>query len=178
MTAIQILLEEHKLLQQAVETARVIQKITDDEVYYSQIRGIILFFRNFTEIFHHPKEDDMLYPLLRKHSPNISAEFMYEVGDNHEDFKRMIADIENTYLFYNCEQLRKATAIYIKALEDHIRKEDQIVLSIADTLLDGEELDMVLKQFNNHDQRIGYKDDLISDFLKIKNSNIAVEKIP
>lgn len=178
MTAIKILLEEHRLLLQAVETARVIQKITDNEMYYSQIRGIILFFRNFTEIYHHPKEDDILYPLLRRHALNKSEEFIYEVGDNHEDFKRMIADIENTYLFYNCDQLRKATAIYIQALENHIRKENHVVLSIAESLLDGDELESALKAFTDHDERVGYKEDLINDYLKIDSINAAINSEP
>ena len=178
MTAINILLEEHNLLLQAVETARRIQKISDNDTYYTQIRGIILFFRNFTEIYHHPKEDNILYPMLRKHKLNKSEEFIYEVGDNHDEFKRMIADIENTYLFYNCEQLRKTTAIYIQALADHVRKENQIVLSVAESLLDLEELEKASKQFELLDEKIGYKEDLINDYLKIESMNLAVESRP
>ncbi len=173
MTAINILLEEHKLLLKAVETARNIQKIPDNEVYYTQIRGIILFFRNFTEIYHHPKEDDMLYPMLRNRSQVISSEFLYEVCDNHDDFKSMIADIEDSYLFYHYDELRNATNIYINALEKHINKEDGIVLSIAHTLLDEKELETVLHEFQDHDERYGYKDDLIKDFLKIESLNEA-----
>ena len=64
MTAVNILLEEHRLLMQAVKTAREIQKIHDDDLYYRQLHGIILFLRNFTEIYHHPKEEQPLNPLL------------------------------------------------------------------------------------------------------------------
>lgn len=173
MTAINILLEEHKLLLQAIETTRQIQKIEDNEIYYTQIRGIILFFRNFTEIYHHPKEDDILYPLLRNRSTVISPEFLYEVCDNHDDFKSMIADIEDTYLFYHYDQLRNATDIYIQALEKHIKKEDEVVLSIAATLLNEDELETVLREFKNHDERYGYKDDLINDYLKIASLSEA-----
>ncbi len=173
MTAINILLEEHKLLLQAIETTRQIQKIEDNEIYYTQIRGIILFFRNFTEIYHHPKEDDILYPLLRNRSVIISPELLYEVCDNHDDFKSMIADIEDTYLFYHYDQLRNATDIYIQALEKHIKKEDEVVLSIAATLLNEDELETVLREFKNHDERYGYKDDLINDYLKIASLSEA-----
>lgn len=173
MTAINVLLEEHKLLLQAVETTRIIQKVLDNEIYYTQIRGMILFFRNFTEIYHHPKEDDILYPLLRNRSQVISPEFLYEVCDNHDDFKNMIGDIEDSYLFYHYDELRNATDIYINALEKHIRKEDGIVLSVAHTLLDEKELETVLQEFQDHDDRYGYKDDLIRDFLKIESLNEA-----
>jgi hemerythrin-like domain-containing protein len=175
MTAINILLEEHRLLLQAVETAKRIQGISDNDTYYTQIRGIILFFRNFTEIYHHPKEDNILYPMLRKHKLNKSEEFINEVGDNHDEFKRMIADIENTYLFYNCNQLRKTTAVYIQAMADHVRKENQIVLSIAESLLDAEELEKALQQFESFDEKVGYKDDLINDYLKIESLNMEAE---
>ena len=174
MTAIKILLDEHQLLLHAVGTARNIQKISDDEAYYTQIRGIILFFRNFTEIYHHPKEDEILYPLLRKHASSISPEFLYEVGDNHDDFKVLIADIENIYLFYNCNKLRHCTELYINALEKHILKEDKIVLSIAESLLNEEELALVQNAFEQFDQEIGYKEDLFNDFLKIESLNEPV----
>lgn len=174
MTALNILLEEHNLLLKAVETTKNIQKIMDNEVYYTQAQGIILFFRNFTEIYHHPKEDDILYPLLRNRSETLSGELLYEICDNHDDFKIMIGNIEDTYLCYHYDELRNATDIYIQALEKHIRRENEIVLSVALTLLDETEWETVLNQFNEHDERNGYKEDLINDYLKIESLNEPV----
>lgn len=167
MNAITILLEEHNLLLQAVKTAGQIQRIEDDELYYRQLHGIILFLRNFTEIYHHPKEENIFYPLLRNRSEGMSTEFIRETCDYHEDFKPMVFDIESSYLDYDYHQLRKATDKYLKALEEHIHRENEIILSIADGLLDEQELKTITKAFLQHDEDYGYKDELIKELHKI-----------
>jgi hemerythrin-like domain-containing protein len=167
MTAINILLEEHKLFLQAVEITRGIQKIEDNDVYYSKIRDIILFFRNFSEIYHHPKEENILYPLLRNRSVNMSPEFIRETCDTHEDFKSMMAEIESNYLAYDYNQLRLAIDLYIEGIQEHIKKENKIILSVADKLLDEKELDIALKKFQEHDENHAGKEELIKDFFKI-----------
>ena len=167
MTAINILLEEHKLLLQAIKTTRTIQKIEDNEAYYKQLHNIILFLRNFTEIYHHPKEENIFYPMLRNRSEGMSTEFIRETCDYHEDFKPMVFDIESSYLDYDYCQLRKATDRYITALEEHIRRENEIILSVAHSLLDEEELASLSKAMQKHDDEYGYKEELIKDLYKI-----------
>ena len=152
---------------QAVKTAREIQKIHDDDLYYRQLHGIILFLRNFTEIYHHPKEENLFYPLLRDRSAGMSTEFIRETCDYHEDFKPMIFDIESSYLDYDYPRLRIATENYIQALEEHIQRENDIILAVANNLLDEHELDGISKAFQKHDDDHGYKEELIKELNKI-----------
>ncbi len=159
--------EEHKLLLQAVKTASQIQKIQDDKIYYSIMHDVILFFRNFSEIYHHPKEENILYPLLQNKSSKMSEEFLHELCDNHADFKSLIGDIENYYVLYDYRQLRQAFSSYLELLSNHIKRENKIILSIAGDLLTNEEKEIISEKFDELDERHGDKKQLIKDFYKL-----------
>ncbi|MBL0047841.1 MAG: hemerythrin domain-containing protein [Bacteroidetes bacterium] len=169
MDAINTLLEEHKVLLQAIETSKEIQKIKDNDRYFTLMYDMIIFFRNFSEIYHHPKEEGILYPILRNRSANLSTEFMHEICDSHEDFKSIMAEIENVYILYDYKQLRILVSKYMEYLEDHIKKENKIILSVSKSLLNERELDMVATEFDRLDNRHGDKAELINSFYKVKS---------
>ncbi len=167
MDAINILLDEHKMLLKAVETTKKIQKIKDDDKYYIALHDMILFFRNFSEIYHHPKEESVLYPALRNRSGEMSAEFLNEICDNHEDFKSAMAEIENAYLSYDYFRLRTSVEKYLSGLEVHIKKENKIILSVASKLLSKDELNEIAIRFLSIDKKNGEKESLVQNFYNI-----------
>ncbi|HEX7413934.1 MAG TPA: hypothetical protein VF411_12650, partial [Bacteroidia bacterium] len=86
---IELLQKEHEIMLQAVATGKEIQKVTEEKLYFSLVHDYIIFIRNFTEIYHYPKEENVLFPMLRNRSEKMNAEFIYEICDNHEDFKSL-----------------------------------------------------------------------------------------
>ncbi|CAG0962168.1 MAG: hypothetical protein HND27_03600 [Bacteroidetes bacterium] len=164
---IHILLDEHAVLLKAVESSHMLQKVTDDTSYRNLLHDVILFFRNFTETYHHPKEEDFLYPLLRNRSENMNEKFIKEICDNHEDFKSLMADTENFYVSYNFKMLRSTFGAYLKLMKDHILRENTIVLSVAEQMLTQDELKSIAQHFKNLDEKNGEKEELIKNFKKI-----------
>ncbi len=164
---IKILQEEHKLLLQAVETGKEIQKISDNIVYRDLMHDFIIFIRNYTEIYHHPKEENVLYPLLQNRSKAMSSEFIHEICDNHEDFKSLIAEIENHYVMFDYKQLRKSIAAYFDLLSEHIKRENKIILSAASEILTINEKENIYNQFETIDKKNGEKEELTKDLYKM-----------
>lgn len=167
MDAIHILLDEHKLLMKAIETTRQIQKVEDNKFYHKSMNDMILFFRNFSETYHHPKEENILYPALQSRSANLSPEFIHEICDNHEDFKWLMAAIENAFVIHDYKLLRDLASQYIAYMEEHIKKENKIILSVAKELLDEKEMESISKAFVSHDEKSGDKEELIKNFYKM-----------
>ena len=166
---IKILLEEHKLLFQAIEATKELQKISDNKKYHDLSREMILFFRNFSETYHHPKEDDFLYPLLRGRSQELSPEFLHLISDNHEDFKGIMASIENAYVDHNYQDMRLLMDKYIHLMEEHIRNENKVILSVAGKLLKGEEANSMALSFERLDDKHGDKNELAQNLYKINS---------
>lgn len=159
--------EEHQLLLQAIKAAGQIQNIKDDKAYHSRMNDVILFFRNFSEIYHHPKEEQIFYPALKNKSAQMSDEFLFEICDNHADFKSLMAEIENFYVLYDYRQLRNTFANYLEVLAAHIKRENKIILSVADQMLSDAEKKKISEEFDRLDERFGDKEQLIQDLHRI-----------
>lgn len=164
---VEILKDEHKLLLNAVKVAKRIQNLSDDETYYELIRDMILFLRNYTETYHHPKEEYYLYPLLQNRAKGMNSEFVHEICDNHQEFKALMAAIENHFVMYDYRLLRITMNEYLVTLEEHIKRENRLILSIAENLLTREELNKVYKDFVVLDKKDGGKDQFRKSFVKL-----------
>jgi hemerythrin-like domain-containing protein len=164
---VEILQQEHQLLLQAARVTKEIQKTEDDLSYRELIRDMILFLRNFTESYHHPKEEYHLYPLLQNRSAGMSREFIHEVCDNHEDFKALMAEIENNYVLCNYSLLRQSMDKYVDLLTEHIKREDRLILSVAGSLLSKSELEGVYREFMELDEKQGEKKELVNSFYRL-----------
>lgn len=166
---IKILKEEHNLLLHAIETGKHIQDLKDNEYYYELMHDLIIFFRNFTEIYHYPKEENILYPILRSRSEKMSPEFIHEICDNHDDFKAMVAEIENHYLLHNYLSLRITMKKYLEELADHIRTENHVIFSVAGQLLSEKECEEIYDEFMDVDKKYGEKQELRKSYFKMLN---------
>ena len=167
MNAINLIFDEHKLLMKAIETTKYFQTIEDNEQYHKSMNDIILFFRNFSESYHHPKEENILYPMLLKHASNIDPVFIHEICDNHEDFKSLMAQIENAFIIYDYSLMRRLIGEYIIYLEEHIKKENKMILKLVPEILSKEELETVGNEFEKLDNLLGEKARLTEIFFKI-----------
>lgn len=152
---IQILRNEHEFLLKAVTTAREVQKISDDKQYRWLIHDLILFFRNYTEVYHHPKEEHILYPMIKNRAEKMNDRFLYELCDNHDDFKAMMADIENYFVSRDYQSLRKTIDTYLLELSEHIEKEEREILHISAHLLTKEEVEKANEDFKTLDDKLG-----------------------
>lgn len=167
---IQILREEHDILLQAIEVAEKVQKIKSNERYYELMHDLILFLRNYTEMYHYPKEEEVLYPLLRNRTGEMSDGFIHEICDNHEDFKALMADMENYYCDEKYSMLRSTTDIYLRELTEHILRENNIVLNQSGQLLDTREQKTICEEFQVIDEKFaeGYKQELKESLYHLK----------
>ena len=167
------LLEEHATLSKAISIARKVQKVNDEITYRELMHNLIIFFRNFTEFHHHPKEEDILYPLLRNRTENMTEEFVHEICDNHEDFKVAIAEMETHYVNYNTVMLRKIMDNYLDCYEKHILEENKVVLEVASGLISDDEKTMINNEFLmlEKNKRLNSKEELNDLLQKI---NLAV----
>ena len=164
---ITLLNEEHQLLLQAINIGQQVQEISDDQRYYALMHDLILFFRNYTEVYHYPKEEYILYPLLRGRTKQINPEHLEEIFDNHEDFKSLMAQIEMSYEQHDYKAMRRFMLEYLRILEIHISNEDKTILLSADKLLTPAESDAIVQEFNRLDEKHGDKLQLKESLYKL-----------
>ena len=164
---ISVLKDEHELLLSAISTAKQIQEIRNNEQYHTKVHDMILFFRNFTEQYHHPKEDQILYPIIKGRNKHVSAELIHELCNNHEDLEQLLADAIDAHVAYEYGHLREYMDKYLKELSSQIEREDQTILNIADGLLSTEESGNLYEEFLALDKKDGTKDTLHKRYARI-----------
>ncbi|HQQ94906.1 MAG TPA: hemerythrin domain-containing protein [Bacteroidia bacterium] len=164
---LKILQEEHNILLSAVKLGLNIQKVENNEEYRHLVNDFILFIRNYSEIYHFPKEEQFLYPILRNRSEQMGEEFLYEIYDNHEDFRAMVSEIEIHFANYNHDLLRSVMTRYLREMFDHMNQENRVVLNNASALLTEQEMESLYEKFMIHDEKHGEKKHLERDFYKI-----------
>ena len=164
---INVLKDEHELLLSAISTAKQIQEIRNNEQYHNKVHDMILFFRNFTELYHHPKEDQILYPVIKGRNKHVSDELIHELCNHHEDLEQLLADVIDAHVAYEYTNLRQTMDRYLKELSAQIESENLTILNVADGLLSDEESGSLFEEFLALDRKDGTKDTLHKRYAKI-----------
>src|SRR3989344_8094507 len=158
---IHTLMEEHKLIVEALEKlAGIVRDIKNMNSYkdfqpkvneLNKIAHLLVDAEN-----HHKREEDVLFPMVRKHGiiepPNIMEE-------DHKEFikrKRELFKVVNNPEKYKFEEFKKKIIEYgsylSKELKSHIFKEDNILYQMALQVLSKKEWDEIKKE----NDKIGY----------------------
>lgn len=154
---IQMLFDEHEMIVNALDAAKQLktQIGKNDKQYEQNVRDLIDFFRNYADNFHHHKEEQILFPAMKKKNELLGDGVLKEMFDNHEDFRETTKNIEKSLDEKNYAQAQKQLEAYTEALLDHIAVENDEVFQMAETLLSEDELDKIFYEFEDADIELG-----------------------
>ena len=155
--AMQKLFNEHEIIVNAVDAAKQLrpQLGKNDKQYEQNVRDLISFFRNYADDFHHHKEEQILFPLMKQKNELLGDGVIKEMLDNHEEFRGRINNVEKFINEKNYEQAQQELEKYSEALLDHIAVENDEVFQIAETLLSAAELEKMHFDFEDADIELG-----------------------
>ena len=126
---------------------------------YKVLRAMLFYIDEFPERVHHPKESDLLFPILRTRGA-VAAKVLERLDRDHATSHQAVRDLEHQVLAlemmedaidFEVRRVRfeAATEAYVTAYLDHIRLEEAEVLPLAERLLtegDWAELDAAFMQ--------------------------------
>ena len=154
-TATQVLRHEHDAILKMLDaTEQVAQRAERGEKIPAEVLTDLLeFFRLFADRCHHGKEEDLLFPLLRK--KGIPGEggpigmMLYE----HEQGRSLIRQMAEAVEAYQSGQATAGTAWakaargYTDLLRSHINKENNVLFPMADRVLAAGEQASLAEEF-------------------------------
>lgn len=167
--ALKMLYDEHEIIEQAVRIAKQASSLvgTNNEQYEKTVRTLIHFFKNYSDKYHHRKEEEILFPEMERKNEMLADGVIHEMMSNHEDFREMIRSIENSLSDKNYTDAEKWLYQYTEALLDHIAVENDEVFQMAESLFTDDELDKIYFRFQDSDRELG-------DELKAELANLSV----
>ena len=174
--AIQMLFEEHSVIVTAIDAAENAESLIgiNDILYEKTIRELLYFFRKYADNYHHRKEEEILFPEMKKKNELLADGVLKEMFDNHEEFREMLRNIERLLDEKNYMNAQKQLNIYCNSLLDHIHVENEEVFQMSETLFNDDELGKIYFRFEDCDREIGSieKKELAEHINEIRNNII------
>lgn len=167
-TALRVIRNEHVALSAMLRSLSMllIQSRRDGALPdFDVVRCMLFYIDEFPERLHHPKESDLLFPLVRARAPELGA-VIDRLDRDHEKGESAIRELEHALLAFEVmgesrrEKFEQAFERYSRSYLEHMSVEDREVLPAAQQHLtpsDWAELDAAFAA--NRDPLTGHEAD-------------------
>jgi len=155
--ALEVLYSEHEIIKSVINYREKLTALSksDSVKYKNIITGLIGFFRNYADKFHHYKEEKLLFPLMCKKNEILKDSIIEEMLDNHQNFRKLVKSIESAVESGNYEESSRLLNQYTEMLLDHIAVEDDELFQMAETLFEEGEMEKMYYDFQDIDRELG-----------------------
>ncbi len=146
MNPLEVLLEEHIIIMKVIG---VMRKAKDNlqtgkripEEFFTKTLDIV---RNFADNCHHGKEENVLFPLIKEHSPS-EAEVISSFLEDHRKGRNYIRNLSEAVSKNETNSIVENIDGYAILLTQHIRKENLTFPKWIDPLSDSEKEELFEK---------------------------------
>lgn len=126
------------------------------------MESVLGYIEEFTDKYHHPKEDEYLFKALRRRTSDADA-IIEELEEEHHNCPTSLAQLKVLLSAYKADSSHRdafmdASAAYLKFQTKHLQKEEGVVLPLAQKCLTDEDWAEIDAAFaNNEDPIFGPK---------------------
>jgi len=171
--AIKILVEEHVLISKNLDVLttaaeKIVRNQNPPREFFEKA---VTFTRNFTNKFHHYKEEIVMFGLLaQKHEGAIDAE-IERLRNQHELLHNYMSEISDSLDEYSkgteseVRKLHRNLSDYIITLHNHINAENSIFYPMVAQTLTADEKDHMMAEFEKYGAKEG--EDLLAQYGKL-----------
>jgi hemerythrin-like domain-containing protein len=180
MSAIEILVDEHRSISRMVNVLTILQKRleSDDHADVNLLTDVVDFFRMFVDRNHHAKEEDALFPTLERRAVNPEGCTIQSLKSEHEQARILTTALADAIGKYRtgdptakskiCTTIKNSIDLY----NDHIWRENILLFPMAEKALQESDLNYVTRSYGEIEKSLGA--DFRSKYEQLVN---ALEKI-
>jgi len=150
MGAIEILMNEHRVIERAIDALVAftdeVQRGSDDR---AELRRFVRFIRGFADAWHHGKEEDILFRAMgqagfpTQGGPVAVMLQEHDIGRAHVRELDRLAAQEGPFSAGERQRVAEESLGYASLLRAHIHKEDEILYPMAEARLPPEVMERV-----------------------------------
>lgn len=153
--AVRILRDEHRAISAVLSGLRELARLAQAPGVrpdVAALRAMVYYIDTFPEKLHHPKEDEHLFARLAPRAPE-SAPLLRELRDEHVTGARLVRELERAVLGFEQSwpeggaAFRDAVEAYAAFHWQHMRKEEQALLPLAEQRLTAEDWEAIAAAF-------------------------------
>jgi hemerythrin-like domain-containing protein len=153
----ELLFSEHEIVLSAVTLAEKGEKLLarDEAACENILRRLLTFFRDYADLYHHKKEEEILFPEMNRKNALLEEGAIKEMLENHDDFRDMLKSIERFLDKKDFTRALQQLHIYSEALLDHIAVENDEIFQMITVLFDEKEIKDLYFRFLDLDRELG-----------------------
>lgn len=169
-TSLEVIRAEHQALAAMLRSLSMLMSLArrnNELPDFDIIRSMIFYVDEFPERLHHPKESNLLFPLVRERVPELAA-LLDRLDRDHAQGEKAIRDLEHVLLSFEVLGEPRRTAFeqalerYTTSYLDHMSLEESVVLPAAKGALTAQDWQMLESAFaSNRDPLTGHEPDQI-----------------
>jgi hemerythrin-like domain-containing protein len=151
---IQMLIHEHDVILKAIERVNDIFKSQDLSSNSESLVWFLEFFREYGDLYHHRKEEDILFSLIEKKDQMLATGIIKALTEHHEIFREDLGRAQNALSNNDWILARNILSSYFSNLKDHISAENDEFFISVDLLLDDSEKESLYFSFLDKDREL------------------------
>lgn len=148
-------MQEHRVIERVLTALeRAATRLSKgQDVYMRFFAGTTVFIKNFTDGYHHQKEEGILFPAMIQNGLSKEAGPVAVMLAEHEEGRRLVQKMRQSLeRLQGCEDPARNELVqnamgYIKLLRQHIYKEDNILFPMADKVIPADQQQQVTDAF-------------------------------
>lgn len=154
---IKVMYDEHFIIKKSEKIINSIDCLWEKDAsrYIEIVTQLIDFFRNYSDGYHHHKEEGILFPAIKNHPDFVLQEMIDEFNEHHNSFREYTKDIVEALDNNEFPKSYNLMQEYFNDLLDHIAAEDEELFVLAETLLSDNELETMYFKFKDVDMELG-----------------------
>jgi hemerythrin-like domain-containing protein len=154
--SIKVIQEEHAALAAMLRSMlMMLDKGPGDEgeSFFDVLRAMLFYIDEFPERLHHPKESDLLFPRVARHSPSVMP-VIEQLERDHMKGEAAVRELQHLLLGWELmgdsrrarfeDELRKYISFYL----DHMRLEENVIIPEARKVLDADDWKVLDQAFS------------------------------
>ena len=149
----EILSDEHKNILKVVsmldQECDSLERKTIDRDFFEKV---IDFIKNYADRFHHAKEEDILFEEMNR-VENLHCNPVQQMLLEHNMGREFVRGMETSLNKNDKKELERNARGYIRLIQEHIFKEDNILYPMADEGLDKKVQDLMIKRFKEAEEK-------------------------
>ncbi|RMH81118.1 MAG: hypothetical protein D6681_18380, partial [Calditrichaeota bacterium] len=120
-----------------------------------ELRRLIDFFRQYGDMYHHRKEEDILFSVLAEAHPMLGESLVAALEEHHQMFRETLTAAETAIEAGEWARVEELLKQYRSDLRDHISAENDELFVTADDILSEDEKERLYFSFLDKDRELG-----------------------
>ena len=154
---VNVLMDEHDIIKKLEKSLNKLEGLWEKDAakYKATLGNTLRFLKEYSDGYHHHKEEEVLFPALEEHPEFILSSIITEMNEHHENFREYTAGIAEALQNDNFRKAQDILKKYLNELLDHIAIENDELFVLAESLFDEEQLETIFFKFKDIDMELG-----------------------